>query len=116
MLCNNCQQDMGYKKSCPFCGYDPALDGPNAVPALAGHTIAPQPVRVELKKSTNRKANAGFVLSFFGFAIIPGILSLIFSPIGFFQAKVCRCGRGKAIAAFVIDLLWIWAWIKIISR
>lgn len=108
MLCKNCQQEIGNKQECPHCGYNPVWDADGTRTKPATTFTKPQPIRVILKKMNNGKATAALVLSLFGFIPgIPGILSMIFAILGFFQAKKCRCGRGKAVVAVLINIIWV---------
>ncbi len=106
MFCRNCQQDTGNKNTCPHCGYNPALDAEGALPYTQVEQVHPRPVRIVLNKAGNGKAKAAFILSFFGFIILPGIISFFLGLAGFFQGKKCRSGRGMAIFALLIDLFW----------
>lgn len=114
MFCRNCQQDTGNKNECPYCGYNPALDGENAAPHALTEHVAPKDVRITLNKAPNGKATAALVLSFFSFAIIPGIISFFLAIAGFFQAKKCRCGRVKTIFALLITGFWAFLYFLII--
>ena len=116
MLCTNCQREIGNKNECPFCGYNPQLDASGVYSNAQLDNVYPKQVRIVLRSSHNGKANAAFILSFFGMLIIPGIISLIFALVGFFQAGICRSGRGKSIAAMAINLLWIIIYVAIFSN
>ncbi len=116
MICNNCQKEIGNKNACPFCGYNPSLDASGVYPKAELDSARPRQVRIVLRSSHNGKANAAFILSFFGMLIIPGIISLIFALVGFAQAGICRSGRGKAIAAMAINLLWVIIYAAIFSN
>ena len=107
MFCNNCQQDIGNRILCPHCGYNPQMDGEGATAQVIAEQVYPRPIHIVKRRSGNGKAKAAFILSFFGFLILPGILSFIFGLAGFFQAKKCRSGRFMSIIAMVIDILWV---------
>lgn len=115
MFCRNCQQDIGNRNDCPFCGYNPALDDPEVAPKAALDYVPPQPVRVVLRTSSNGKATTALILSFFGMLVIPGIMSIIFALSGLAQVKVCRSGTGKAVVAIVLNVIWVILWAAIIS-
>ena len=106
MTCKNCHKDIGQRNACPYCGFDPILDAPNAAGRKALSAVQPQSIRINLLEIPNKKATAAMVLSFFGWFPVTGLLSLIFGLQAFFRAKACRNGRGKAIAALVIMTIW----------
>lgn len=115
MFCRNCQQDIGQRNDCPFCGYNPALDDPSVASRALPEYVQPQPVRIVLRTSSNGKATTSLILSFFGMLIIPGIISIIFALGGLSQASVCRSGKGKAIVAIILNIIWGILWAMIIS-
>ena len=112
MFCKNCGKEIGMSQECSYCGYNPTIDNGLGNESMQEYTVSVPPLQITLKKGHNGKATAGFVFGFFSFCFIPfGILSFIFSLVGFFQAKKYRSGRGKAIFGLLFSSFWAAVWL-----
>ena len=120
MICKNCDRETGASSACPYCGYDPAIDENEYV--QSGNIMTPNknptPLQITLLKSPNGMAIASLILAFFGliplFIGVPfWLLSFIFSLVGIAKSRIKRSGKGAAIAALIIDILVVVAWVVI---
>ncbi len=105
MFCENCGKEIGKDVECKFCGYDPVRDKSGRTGEIGVAASGVAPVEVVDKPISNKMAVSGFVLSFFSLVPICGILSFIFSLIGFFRAKNYRSGRVRAVFGIIFSLI-----------
>ena len=115
MHCGNCGKEIGTNLECNFCGYDPKKDGAGAAVYDNGENVTVPPVNIVLKKKKNKMAVAGFVLGLISWILPCWILSVIFSLVGFFRAKLYRSGRVLAILGLVFCALVLCCFIVVIS-
>ena len=101
MFCKNCgQQVEDNAEFCPNCGAKVKED--TSAQNTQTYTNQNQPMQQPVQKGTNGFAIAGFI-----FALLGGLLGLIFSIIGLVQAKKENSPKGLAIAGLVISCIWI---------
>ena len=118
MVCRNCGNEIGSRRDCGICGYDPAKDDPGAKKNVNAPPAAVKlpPIEVVLKKRVNVPAILGFVFSLLmwipipvvGWATCPScfLVSSILTIIGFAKAKACRSGRGFSIVSLIFCILF----------
>ena len=104
MYCENCGKEIGDRNSCNFCGYDPMLDGGNAVVEEVQEV---PPVEIKKLKIKNKAANTAFVLGFFNIFFYPIIPCFILSLVGLKKSSRTKTGLVKSILALLSSLIFI---------
>lgn len=111
MYCKNCGTKLDDDaKFCPKCGTK--VNENVSINNTPVYNNTPAYLNTQNPSRINGFSIAGFVLSFFWFL---AILGLIFSILGYRQAKTENTSKGMAIAGIVISSVCLTFWVIIMS-